>query len=111
MHYTGTPLDGTQFDSSRDRGAPFKLTLDQGLVIKGWDHGIKKKYEGRVCSPPTILTMRHCSLMLNCCNDQGLRTFARKVMMLIVKISLLSSRLTRVCIPSKTHDEHVFSSS
>ncbi|KAI3742072.1 hypothetical protein L1987_59752 [Smallanthus sonchifolius] len=68
VHYTGTLLDGTQFDSSRDRGTPFKFTLGQGQVIKGWDQGIKtmKKGEnalftipaelayGESGSPPTI---------------------------------------------------------
>lgn len=68
VHYTGTLLDGTQFDSSRDRGTPFKFTLGQGQVIKGWDQGIKtmKKGEnaiftipaelayGETGSPPTI---------------------------------------------------------
>ncbi|KAF7008884.1 hypothetical protein CFC21_023535 [Triticum aestivum] len=57
VHYTGTLLDGTKFDSSRDRGTPFKFKLEQGQVIKGWDQGIKtmKKGENAVLTIPPDL--------------------------------------------------------
>ncbi len=40
LHYTGTLLDGTKFDSSIDRAQPFSFVLGQGQLIQGWEQGV-----------------------------------------------------------------------
>ena len=40
VHYTGTLMEGTEFDSSKG-GEPYAFVLGQREVIAGWDEGIK----------------------------------------------------------------------
>jgi FKBP-type peptidyl-prolyl cis-trans isomerase len=42
VNYTGLLTNGMKFDSSLDRGQPYKFKLGLGRVIKGWDEGIEK---------------------------------------------------------------------
>ena len=44
VHYTGTLLDGTKFDSSLDRGEPTTFPLNQ--VIPGWTEAIQLMTKG-----------------------------------------------------------------
>jgi FKBP-type peptidyl-prolyl cis-trans isomerase len=57
VHYTGTLLDGKQFDSSLDRGEPLDFPIGQGNVIPGWDEGIallKKGGKGTLYIPSPL---------------------------------------------------------
>jgi FKBP-type peptidyl-prolyl cis-trans isomerase len=54
-HYVGTLIDGTEFDSSRKRGAPASFPLNK--VIPGWTEGLQLMSVGstyRLFVPPDL---------------------------------------------------------
>lgn len=61
VHYTGwlynDGVQGSKFDSSKDRGQPFEFPLGAGHVIKGWDEGVQGMKVGgvrRLTIPPQL---------------------------------------------------------
>jgi peptidylprolyl isomerase len=59
VHYTGTLMDGTKFDSSFDHPdrQPFAFTLGAHEVIAGWDEGISTMKVGgkrKLIIPPNL---------------------------------------------------------
>lgn len=64
VHYTGWLYDpsapdhkGKQFDSSRERGKPFRFTIGAGGVIKGWEEGVQGMQPGgqrQLVIPPDL---------------------------------------------------------
>ncbi|KAM8971857.1 peptidyl-prolyl cis-trans isomerase FKBP4 [Pelodytes ibericus] len=49
VHYTGWLLDGTVFDSSKDRKDKFTFDLGKGQVIKAWDIAVATMKIGEIC--------------------------------------------------------------
>ncbi len=61
VHYTGWLYNngaaGVKFDSSKDRGQPFRFSLGGGQVIRGWDEGVAGMKVGgtrRLVIPPEL---------------------------------------------------------
>jgi FKBP-type peptidyl-prolyl cis-trans isomerase len=57
VNYKGTLTDGTQFDSSYDRGQPFSFVLGVGSVIQGWEQGFAGMKVGgkrKLTIPPSL---------------------------------------------------------
>lgn len=58
VHYVGVTFEsGKEFDTSWDRGQPFKFAVGGGRVIKGWDRGIRGMRVGgkrEIIVPPRL---------------------------------------------------------
>lgn len=58
VNYTGWLTDGTKFDSSYDPGRqPLPFTIGAGMVIRGWDEGVKGMRVGgkrKLTIPPDL---------------------------------------------------------
>ncbi|KAB1203961.1 Peptidyl-prolyl cis-trans isomerase FKBP62 [Morella rubra] len=57
VHYVGTLLDGTKFDSTIDKDEPLPIKLGKGQVVTGLDHAIitmKKGETGLFTLPPEL---------------------------------------------------------
>ena len=57
VHYTGKLADGKVFDSSLKRKEPLDFVLGKGLVVKGWDLGVKGMKVGgkrKLTIPPEL---------------------------------------------------------
>ena len=57
VHYIGRLADGTQFDSSLDRGQPLTFVYGQGQLIPGFEVGIASERVGsvlRIIIPPSL---------------------------------------------------------
>ena len=48
VHYTGTLMDGTKFDSSKDSQSAVRVHAGTRSVIAGWDEGVKGMKVGGV---------------------------------------------------------------
>ncbi|BFG20768.1 hypothetical protein CerSpe_070420 [Prunus speciosa] len=48
VHYVGTLLYGTKFESTKDRDEALTIKLGEGRVVKGLDHGVIPMKKGEI---------------------------------------------------------------
>ena len=62
-HYRGTFNDGTQFDSSYDRGEPLEFVCGAGQMIKGFDAAVADMEVGQIVDihlmPETVSSVQN----------------------------------------------------
>lgn len=57
VHYVGRLTNGKVFDSSRERGEPIEFVAGKGMVIQGWELGLRGMRVGgrrRLTVPPHL---------------------------------------------------------
>jgi FKBP-type peptidyl-prolyl cis-trans isomerase len=48
FHYVGTLENGSIFDSTRQKGSPYKVAIGTGQLIKGWEEGLPGMRVGEI---------------------------------------------------------------
>ena len=93
VHYRGTFNDGTQFDSSYDRGEPLAFVCGAGMMIKGFDKAVADMEVGQIvdvhlmpeeaygqADPEAIFTIEIAQLPGSENLEEGQRVYLRNMM-------------------------------
>ena len=93
VHYRGTFDDGSQFDSSYDRGEPLAFVCGAGMMIKGFDKAVADMEVGQIVDvhlmpeeaygpsdPEAIITIEIAQLPGSENLEEGQRVYLRNIM-------------------------------
>ena len=93
VHYRGTFDDGSQFDSSYDRGEPLAFVCGAGMMIKGFDKAVADMEVGQIVDvhlmpeeaygpsdPEAIITIEIAQLPGSENLEEGQRVYLRNMM-------------------------------